>query len=466
MEFESRLNFSLKLQSSREVRVADAIVSYVTYNSGVTWEWIERTVPGASDAPEPLEVPLPENQVVPLPQPQAVQSTLPLAQQPTPPSFPPPAYQPSAAAVPAVQPSPTPVRPLAPPPAVNVTTSQGLVSDPAIVRRAQEMMGEEPKYDIDQLAERTGLSRKKVEDYWLWLGIPITHINGPLFTEFDVDSLLALKKLIQSEQLEDSTIASLVRSVGHNAERMASWQFEALVENATLQLNGDAVEARRRVVQRFPHIASSLDIQAKHAYQIGATRVLQQNMQAEANRANPNRGTDNRPGTMAVGFADIVGFTKRTAAMDPTRLTAYIHSYEARTRDIVTQGGGRVVKMVGDAVLFLADDLSSGIPIALALADTESNAKTETPMRVGMVWGQVVQRFGDVFGSRVNLAARLTDIASPNTLYVDPSTAALLAGDRQYHLAVLPEAQIQGLGLMRPVKVSFADPNRNAAILE
>jgi adenylate cyclase len=71
-----------------------------------------------------------------------------------------------------------------------------------------------------------------------------------------------------------------------------------------------------------------------------------------------------------------------------------------------------------------------------------------------MVWGQVLQRFGDVFGSRVNLAARLTDLADASTVFVDPSTAALLAGQDKYHLAVMPERQIQGLGLMRPVRVS------------
>jgi len=325
----------------------------------------------------------------------------------------------------------------------------------AVIQRAQVAMGDEPKYDINDLAEQSGLSLKMVEDYWLWLGVPIHSIQGQMFTDFDIEALVDLKKLIESEQLGDTTIASLVRSVGHTGERMASWQFEALVENTVQRLNITDAAARQIVAERFPQIASELDKQAKHAYRVAATRVLQRNSEPlqEMNRSVSKRAADNLPTPWAVGFADIVGFTKRTASMQPERLATYIRDYETRTRDIVTSGGGRVVKMVGDAVLFLADTLEAGVPIALELADPNSSAMKETPMRVGMVWGQVVQRFGDVFGSRVNLAARLTDIATPNTLYVDPGTAALLVGYDQYSLSVMPEAQIQGLGLMRPVKV-------------
>jgi len=333
-----------------------------------------------------------------------------------------------------------------------------IVPDMTAIRTAMQAMGDDPKYDILELAERTGLSVEKVQDYWTWLGIPIKHLDGPLFTDFDVEALSDLNKIVQSEQLEDATIASLVRSVGHNAARMAYWQFESLVENTTQRLKIDDAAARRIVVQRFPQIAKEMDKQAKHAYLVAATRVIQENSEPELVPTRPKRNNDNLPAPRVVGFADIVGFTKRTASMEPGRLTAYIRDYEARTRDIVIGGGGRVVKMIGDAVLFLADSLESGVTIALALAEPKSNANAETPMRVGMVWGQVVQRFGDVFGSRVNLAARLTDIAAPNTLYVDPSTAALLVGHKEYQLSVMPEAQIQGLGSMRPVKVSSISP--------
>lgn len=327
----------------------------------------------------------------------------------------------------------------------------------AAARRAMEVMGEEPKYTLDELAEKTGLDRDKIEDYWLWLGIPVNIVRGPLFTDPDIKSLKELARFVEDEHLSDRTVASLVRAVGHSADLMASWQFEALVENTVQRLDISDAEARRMVIKHFPQMAVDLDNLAKNAYRIAATRVLQRNAEAEIAQTKSESDANNTSKPMAVGFADIVGFTRRTATMEPAQLKTYIHNYESRARDIVTRSGGRVVKTVGDAVLFLAESLDVGMDIAMKLADSEPNTKNETPMRVGVVWGQVVQRFGDVFGTRVNLAARLAAKAAPNTLLVDRNTAAFLATDNRYELTVMPETQIQGLGEMRPVQVSLRD---------
>lgn len=318
-----------------------------------------------------------------------------------------------------------------------------------------DFLGGPLQYDVDQLAERAGLSREKVEDYWLWLGTPVKRTGEPQFTDSDVQALIDLKKLIVTESLDDPTIASLVRSVGHSAERLVNWQIEALIENlAKEQHQSDAV-ARRAVIGRFPQIFMQLKRQSEHAYRRAAAGAIHR-YAAEVQHRKLEPSSDPLPAPQAVGFADIVGFTKRTAAMAPDELATYVRDYESKARDLVTSSGGRVVKTVGDAVLFVADDLECGVDVALSLAGPHTTARIETPTRVGMVWGHVLQRFGDVFGSRVNLAARLTDIAAPSTLFVDPSTAALLASREKYQLSVMPEAQIQGLGVMRPVKVSVA----------
>ena len=324
----------------------------------------------------------------------------------------------------------------------------------AAARRAMEKMGEVPRYTAEQLAEKTGVSREKIEDYWLSLGIPINIVQGPLFTDTDVESLKGIDRFVESEQLTNTTIASLVRAVGYSADLMATWQFEALVENAMIQFSMKEDEARKYVVDRFPHIANDLDMLARNAYRVAATRVMQRNSDAIPDQPNPEQAADGLSAPLTVGFADIVGFTWRTAQMEPSQFIKYIHEYETKTRYIVTRNGGRVVKMVGDAVLFLTESLESGIDIALQLADAEANAKAETPMRVGMAWGRVLQRFGDVFGTRVNLAARLAEIAEPNTVLVDKNTAAFLARNELYQLDVMPETRIQGLGEMEPVKVS------------
>ena len=78
------------------------------------------------------------------------------------------------------------------------------------------------------------------------------------------------------------------------------------------------------------------------------------------------------------------------------------------------------------------------------------------PVRVSLVWGRVLSRFGDVFGPSVNLAARLVDIADPTTVLVDRGTAGMLARDPRFALTAQPEREVQGLGTIEPVRLQWA----------
>src|SRR5690625_5986684 len=90
---------------------------------------------------------------------------------------------------------------------------------------------------------------------------------------------------------------------------------------------------------------------------------------------------------------------------------------------VISTAGARVVKTIGDAVLFVADTPEIGAEVALNLSSSIEKAADVPPVRIGMVWGRLLSRFGDVFGPPVNLAARLTDIAEPGTILVDQPTA-------------------------------------------
>ena len=188
---------------------------------------------------------------------------------------------------------------------------------------------------------------------------------------------------------------------------------------------------------------------------------------AEVGDPGPDRTA--LPLPRAVGFADMVSFTRRTAGLGSTDLSEFVQRFEAAARDVVTGAGGRVVKTIGDAVLFVADDARTGARVALGLAevlgreiDSEplrlaglaDGARGVTPVRVGLVWGRVLSRFGDVFGPTVNLAARLTDIAEPSTVLTDPVTAAALAADDSVVLENLDPVELHGLGTVQPVRLS------------
>src|SRR5690606_12920349 len=160
------------------------------------------------------------------------------------------------------------------------------------------------------------------------------------------------------------------------------------------------------------------------------------------------------PLARSVGFADMVAFTRLTAAMDYTELAGFVQRFESAARDVITAEGGRVVKTIGDAVLFVADDAVTGARIATGLArGTAVEGPVPVEVRVSVVWGRVLSRFGDVFGPPVNLAARLSAAAEPGTVLTDLATAEMLRGEPG--LAVLEQepTELVGLGPVTPFRV-------------
>jgi adenylate cyclase len=310
-----------------------------------------------------------------------------------------------------------------------------------------------PKYTLGSLAQELGVPHDQVENYWLWLGVPARHPDEVVYTDADKDSLLQLFELAESEQLDDASLGSLVRSVGHLAERLATWQFEAFIENTIKRDHIDDKTARQAVINAFPKLTPMLLKQFEHAWRWAATVIIRRYLAFDS-AASESKSETQLLRLSTVGFADIVGFTSKTAALPAAELAKYVQEFQTKAQDIVNANGGRVVKTIGDAVMFMADQIADGANIALALAQS-GLAPGGSAVRVGMVQGRILARFGDVFGPSVNLAARLTELAEPNTVLVNPATAALLASDERYQLLVMPEADIKGLGTLRPVQVNL-----------
>ncbi len=318
-----------------------------------------------------------------------------------------------------------------------------------------EILGGPRRYTLDDVVEGTGLSPEVIEDYWRWLGLPVQHATARGFTDSDMESLQEIAALAASEKLDEQALRTLVRSMGHTTERLALWQVEAFVEHAARRDGLDDVSARLAVLENLPHLADMLARQLEHAWRLQLAAVTGRYATEFAGARGGERTGHQLPLRRAVGFADIVSFTKRTAGLGSEELSDFVQLFETRSRDIVTEAGGRVVKTVGDAVLFIADTVEIGAEVALGLSKANPDGP-EIPVRVGFVWGRVLSRFGDVFGQSVNLAARLTEACQPGEVLVDPPTAALLATSSTYALTEQPEAELQGLGTMRPVRLQRA----------
>ena len=146
----------------------------------------------------------------------------------------------------------------------------------------------------------------------------------------------------------------------------------------------------------------------------------------------------------AVGFADLSDFTMLASEMSLDGLGRVLLSFERRATEAVTARGGRLIKFVGDGVMFAADDLSAGSRIALDLLDSLVLDRTMPAARAGVAAGSVLVRDGDCFGPVVNAAARAVEAAAPRTVVVaplDPSCSL----DPDLRATPLPDLRLRGV---------------------
>ncbi|HEY8057954.1 MAG TPA: adenylate/guanylate cyclase domain-containing protein, partial [Acidimicrobiales bacterium] len=130
--------------------------------------------------------------------------------------------------------------------------------------------------------------------------------------------------------------------------------------------------------------------------------------------------------TLAVGFADLVGFTKLAHHLEEDELTALIEDFTQAAADVVAEEAGRVVKMIGDEVMFTSVEPGAATTTALRLVAEIGDHDGLPPLRAGVAAGPVILRHGDVFGNPVNLAHRLVDVARPGNVLVDETVAGAL----------------------------------------
>lgn len=325
--------------------------------------------------------------------------------------------------------------------------------DSTFARLEQSILGGPRVLTLGQLAARLGVPERRIAALWQPFGLP-EDPGAAAFTEGDAAVLGRLFAVSDRSALSPAAASSLVRSVGHLTDRLAVWQIETIVEHLAQRYRLDDVTARILLLDRLADVVPMLEEQMVHAWR---RHLVGHAARTAAQVAAAGAGPDpaQLPLARAVGFADIVSFTSRTAALTATEFADFVQGFESRTRDVVSGAGGRTVKTIGDAVFFVADDARHGAGVALALAEA-FGPESATPVRVGVVWGQVLARFGDVYGPPVNLAARLTAEAEPGTVLTDEVTAARLNADPALRTTPLDDREISGLGRLRPVRVERA----------
>ena len=146
---------------------------------------------------------------------------------------------------------------------------------------------------------------------------------------------------------------------------------------------------------------------------------LRRSVEGEQLNASERASGTALPGArqLAVAFADMVGFTRLGEAVPPEELVRLVESLADLARQIV-EPPVRLVKTIGDAVMLICPDTAKLIDAMLALGEAADGDETMPQLRIGIASGWAVSRARDWFGSPVNVASRITEIAEPGAVLV------------------------------------------------
>jgi adenylate cyclase len=273
---------------------------------------------------------------------------------------------------------------------------------------------------LDEVAQRSGVPAEKLLHINRRAGFPDPGPDDRVFAEGFVG--LAAGMTAAEALFGEEAVLQLVRVMGSTMARVADALVSAFLVNVELAARSEdpvglaVARANAEAAALLPFVGDTLDVLLRQ-HLIAARRTIL------GDAADAGYETQQ----LAVGFVDLVGSTALAQQLSTRELGAVLTEFENLAADLVTAAGGRVVKLIGDEVLYTARDPRSACKIALDLTTRFADHPRVPQVRAGVASGEILLRDGDVFGPTVNLAARAVKVAQPCDVVI-PADLADAAG--------------------------------------
>lgn len=291
-----------------------------------------------------------------------------------------------------------------------------------------------PTHDVADVAAITGLDAEQLRRLWRAVGFPDVPDGLAVFTDADVEAARRLLEGGLARGSDFETLLRQVRVIGSSMARIASvvaeHYGELVLEERARGVDDEAIAAS--LADTFDPeelaglIAYSATVHLRAALWLRFARDASPDLQ------------------IAIGFADLAGYTTLSAELDSKMLGDFVARWEEVVYDTVAVHGARVVKTIGDEAMFV------GLPatianIAVALREAAAGAGLPA-VRTGLAAGMVVARDGDFYGPVVNLASRLTEVVPPGAIYASAALHDQLAEDPSFTWTTVGPLDVRSIG--------------------
>jgi adenylate cyclase len=311
----------------------------------------------------------------------------------------------------------------------------------------EQWIGEEGGQRLDEIAAAHGLDPDTLARNRRALGLPVER-DEPVYG----DALAALAQRVNAYVEAGFSLDDLLvfnRVAGRGIAAIVATATDLLLERLSEHEDDPArrgLLAAQMILGLLPSLEQGIaQLFREHVRQMVRTEAAEQLAGAQSGRAQP----------VGVAFVDLVDFTRTGQAVSAQELSAVAEGLEATASEL-SGSEVTVVKLIGDEVMLCARDPAALVRVVLALVAVGADEDSDLPpMRAGAALGEVVRRGGDYFGHVVNIASRLTEIAEPHTVVVEPRLYENTRASVAWNAAGSHKLR----GVERPVEVHVGRPS-------
>ncbi len=222
------------------------------------------------------------------------------------------------------------------------------------------LLGQDLTLTAAEVAARAGLTVRQAQRLWRTLGFP-ERGDARAYSEDDVAAISAVADVIADGVIDFDLALNVVRGAGLSMARLADWEVGALLQRIeemyadTAGLGASPTEAAGWALEKYGDRFEAVLLYAWRSHLAAAVARLES---IRAIDSSPH-ATD-----LTVGFADIVSFTALSNELTREKIGDLVELFEARCGDVIAANGGRLIKSMGDAVLFVNEDALGGFTTA------------------------------------------------------------------------------------------------------
>jgi adenylate cyclase len=324
----------------------------------------------------------------------------------------------------------------------------------ALLALDRQLIPGQPRFTFAEAAQKAGFDVDVARRLWRALGFPDPPEDARRFSELDVDALVTLQHRFANSLIPDdpshAALVQYVRVIGGSLAKIAEVQSDQVV-NAIRSARGRGLSDEEVAVM----VPDAIDWER-------VSRLTDYGLRLQLRAALWRKlavqdTSDSGSELLSVGFVDLVGYTALSQELEPEELGALVTRFEELAYDTVAQNGGRVVKTIGDEVMFVASEAGAAARIALRLTQSSAVDELLPDARAGLDFGSVLAQEGDYYGPVVNLASRLVEIARPGSVLASSAVHDALEDHSSFGWNKLRGRRIRDIGRVEVWALERAD---------